>query len=299
MPEKTKTNSSAKNIDVVRIDASSSPEDLALLKQYFKIRQAAFPDTSYTDSPSARDIDPQNPRDKGVVYILGKVGDKVIGGSNYFLIGNDASVAIRRTPLRTPGHNRIKGQVPAKYLKKEGLIPADVTYIELAGLSIDPKYQRQGYSRVVSDKTMELASKEADFLIAYMSSENLVSGLKSGERAGLNTLILTEDAMLSGVGVLGLPMLFSRHPHIFDNMRNDGIGMPREQFIKNIEDIEKRHDLRNRGGNPVLRQNEILDELMKKNDEYRKSQKATGPKGYLDKIRARKEIGPDNTGRGI
>lgn len=251
-------------LELVTVNASSSAKDLALLNQYFAMRRRAFPDNFYGDGPNENDLNPQDIEKSGnkdIVYIIGKQGDHVIGGCNYFPMEREPETLHgKKFPLKG-SRPKPSELIPERYVKAIGLEPEKTTYIQIGGFAVDPEYQGKGFGGKIVQSTLNQAADNADFVIGTWSSKSLTSILNAAERSGVDYLVHEEGTILNEVGILAVPMAFTRHQGVFDAMKKDGMGVPGGDFIEEISTLKRSHDFKD---TDIAPQDALRDALLKK-----------------------------------
>lgn len=244
----------AKELKIVTVDDRSSPEELALLKQYFAVRNEAFsPTVLYTDGVTNHDLDPDNveaTKGRSGAYILGVYNGKVIGGTGYHY-GTVSTFPTFAGGIGEGKRMSMRDLLPERYLQEAGLKPEEIKYIHPFGLAVSKHEQDRGVgTRLTRDIFMAIEDK-ADFFQVEITTPNIAISPKVLKQIGLHAIVLPENAFVSGVSkVLIVPVLFTKkHPHVIENMLNQHkVGMSPDQFLATINQIKEEHkdwDFRN------------------------------------------------------
>lgn len=246
----TKQHNKALAIELIAVGASSPPEQLALLHQYFSVRDEVFPDAHYLDGPNEYDIDPENidtTKHNAGAYILAMKDGKVIGGASYYDCPH-SQPTIKVPPVEggvRPGEVvRISDLLPDRYLREAGLDPEAMKFIRPSGLAVKKSEQRMGNGTKIAGNIFEFVEDKADFFQVNIYSTNLSIVPKVLQRYGFSAILFPENSFLSGDGeVVAVPVLFTKkHPEVVRNMiEKHGIGMSPTQFLDVVQGMKEEY----------------------------------------------------------
>jgi ribosomal protein S18 acetylase RimI-like enzyme len=236
-------------LDTLFVDASSSKEDLELLRQYFSVRYNAFKvpgpygtnlPEAYKDGPDQFDIDPDHLEDqKDTAYLLGIEKGKVVAGRR-FVFGRSGDDKTLPMDVKYAGTDNGSSSKNLIRLLPPEFHPEKMTYLEISGLAVAPEYQARSLGFELSQAGLELIAKgkiQADVMIGVPNPNSFTHLLKAVRAAGLYEIVLEDHAFTEPTGVTMVPMMFSPHPELgraFEQMRQGGVGVPTDDFVRNV-----------------------------------------------------------------